>query len=192
MGGSQLCAHLAKENKYDITVITPFDYMEIPYNMTYITATNDINLYNNKVSYPRIMESGVKYITGTCQKLTDTAISVSDGTVLTYDVAIIATGINYPHFAPNPIDDATKEQRLTTILKKKLEIDSAKTIVISGGGAIGVEAAGDIIIRNKDKKVILVHSHDVVLEKVTIQLLYILIITIIYSIYTYYNYNIFR
>ena len=162
-----MTAALAKGNQYDITVIAPLEYHEIPFNMTYIAATNDLDLYNSKVFYPRIKEEGVKYITGTCQKLTDTAVSVSDGTVLTYDVAIVVTGINYPHFSPNPTVDVTKEQRLATIQKKKAEIDAAKTIVISGGGPIGVEVAGDIIIRNKDKKVILIHSHDVVLEKMS-------------------------
>jgi hypothetical protein len=37
--GSRLVAALNKQNKYKITVLTPFDYMEIPVVMTKVLAT---------------------------------------------------------------------------------------------------------------------------------------------------------
>ena len=39
-------------------------------------------------------------------------------------------------------------------------MEKAKTVVVVGGGAVGVEIAGDVKEDFKDKKVVLVHPHD--------------------------------
>ena len=39
-------------------------------------------------------------------------------------------------------------------------MEKSKTVVVVGGGAVGVEIAGDVKEDFKDKRVILVHPHD--------------------------------
>jgi len=49
--------------------------------------------------------------------------------------------------------------------RSALQIEKAKSIIIVGGGAVGVELAGEIIYKYPMKKITIVHSHDRLIER---------------------------
>jgi NADH dehydrogenase FAD-containing subunit len=65
---------------------------------------------------------------------------------------------------PDPLNDITRELRLASIESIQSDISVANNIIIGGGGAVGVEVASDIKLRNPDKKVTLIHSRDSVVN----------------------------
>lgn len=72
-------------------------------------------------------------------------------------------GIGGTHATPK-VTEKTLEDRRNNVKEVQQSIKEAKHIVISGGGAIGVELAGDIKIRNPDKVVTVVESNDKILK----------------------------
>ncbi|KAI8145634.1 hypothetical protein BJV82DRAFT_20609 [Fennellomyces sp. T-0311] len=78
-------------------------------------------------------------------------------TELPYAFAILAPGIRYPapcKVTSLEVKDAEKEQE--NIQK---HVKEASSILIVGGGPSGIELAGEIRDKYKDKKITLVHSH---------------------------------
>jgi NADH dehydrogenase FAD-containing subunit len=148
-GGSKLVAALAKKKKYDITVITPFDYMEVSLLMTKVIATDGEE--HQKALFPLLKEDGVTYVKDACASVEANSVTTQSGRSIPFDVCVVAVGQNIPIFYPTAAED-TIEKRKESIAAIQAKVRNAKTIVISGGGPVGTEAAADIKLRFKDKK----------------------------------------
>lgn len=82
--------------------------------------------------------------TGVCDG--KVAVKTLEGTVeeLSFDNLVCATGIIMPTFTPTPGQDSAERRKEIEDLAKILT-DPTKSIVVAGGGAVGVEIAGDIL-----------------------------------------------
>jgi NADH dehydrogenase FAD-containing subunit len=147
--GSQLTAMLAKNKKYSVTVVTPFEYIEVGLLMTQVLAMGAAE--HSKIIYPLLREDGVDYIVDPCISLTNTTATLASGATIDFDACVLAVGQKIPIFFPD-VKDRTKDMRIASVAVVTRQIATAKTIVISGGGPTGVEAAADIKLRNKDKR----------------------------------------
>ncbi len=107
---------------------------------------------HQKILYDVIEEDGVTYKYAACTGLEDDLITLSDGTTLAYDVAIVCTGLKSAHYYPDPQTEPVKEDRLAHIRELHEQVEAANTIIISGGGPVGVESAADIKLRYPQKK----------------------------------------
>ncbi|KAJ1663028.1 hypothetical protein GGF38_003241, partial [Coemansia sp. RSA 25] len=87
---------------------------------------------------------------------TNNTIYLSNGQSLTYDYLVLSTGARNKqpaHVYAESIEGAQQE------LRRNFDtVARAKSILIIGGGAVGVEMAGEIGYMYPDKKVTLVHS----------------------------------
>lgn len=124
--------------------------MEVSVNMSknFAAGVNE----HAKSATPLIPEDGVQYITGTCESLTNTTATTSTGEAINFDVCVCNTGQQFPLYMPDPRKEKTLEERKATVADTHDKIVKAKTIVVSGGGPVGCETAGDIKLRFKDKK----------------------------------------
>lgn len=77
--------------------------------------------------------------------------TTNTGQTIQFDFCVVATGQKYSVFVPNPLTERTVGERKATIANLIEQITNARTIVISGAGAVGSELASDIKIRNKEK-----------------------------------------
>jgi len=148
-GGSKLVAELAKKQIYKITVITPFDYMEVSLLMTKVLAVGREE--HEKAIFPLVREDGVEYIIDVCVSVSNNAMTTKTGRVVPFDVCVVAVGHNIPVFFPS-VTETTMQQRKDSIARVTQQIGNARSIVISGGGPVGAEAAADIKLRNKNVK----------------------------------------
>lgn len=148
-GGSKLVGNLAKTKKYAITVITPFDYMEVSVLMTKVIAVGKEE--HEKALFPLLQEEGVEYVIDIVTGVTNNTVTTKSGKTLPFDACVVAVGHNIPLFFPD-VTQTTKQQRLDAIQLVHEQVKAANTIVISGGGPVGTEAAADIKLRFKDKK----------------------------------------
>jgi len=78
-------------------------------------------------------------------------------------VLLIATGFSLPLITASP--GVSLLDRQNEVKEAAENIKRAKTIVVNGGGLIGVELAGDIRCAYKDKKVVLLSRSDVLKER---------------------------
>jgi NADH dehydrogenase FAD-containing subunit len=82
--------------------------------------------------------------TGVCEG--KVAVKILNGGIeqLMFDTLVCATGIIMPTFTPTPGQDSAERRKEIEDLANILT-DPTKSIVVAGGGAVGVEIAGDIL-----------------------------------------------
>lgn len=99
-----------------------------------------------------LREPGVEYVNALATSLQSDSCTTSTGQVINFDVCVIATGQKYDLFYPNLSEETKEDGRKAAISSYHNKVKEAKTIVIAGGGAIGLELAADIKLSFKDKK----------------------------------------
>ncbi|GAA5974916.1 hypothetical protein JCM11641_006761 [Rhodosporidiobolus odoratus] len=84
------------------------------------------------------------------------------GAEIPFDYAILATGSSYP-FPCRPLPGATYAETVASLRQSQTDIAAASSILVIGGGPVGIEIAGEIASHykgDKAKNITLVHSHD--------------------------------
>ncbi|KAJ2972473.1 hypothetical protein NUW54_g12261 [Trametes sanguinea] len=86
---------------------------------------------------------------------------LGDGEAIPYDVLVLATGSSWPRLLdfPNKIEDVRGH-----VNKWRRKFEVAQHIVVVGGGAVGIELAGELNYHWPGKKVTLVHSEPLLLN----------------------------
>ncbi|CEG63917.1 hypothetical protein RMATCC62417_00983 [Rhizopus microsporus] len=80
------------------------------------------------------------------------------GSSVPFAYLVIATGTAYHAPAKSYTDDM--EGTRDSLVQFRQQVKSAKSILIAGGGPVGIEFAGEVRDVYKDKKIILLHSQD--------------------------------
>ncbi len=105
--------------------------------------------------YDRLLMRG-RVIRGRASRVTQSEITLEDGTIYTADYIVLATGSSYA--APfKPEGNSIKDFREASA-EVSLQLSSAKSVVIVGAGAVGTELAGEIAAAQPDKDITLVSS----------------------------------
>jgi NADH dehydrogenase FAD-containing subunit len=165
VAGSQLAANMAKKNKYEVIMVTPFDYHEISVNMTKVVATGPEE--HNEALHALVKEDNVTYKIGCCKDLKQKHVVMSTGEIIDFDVCVVCTGEHIESFYPDPVRHTSISDRKAAMEKVYEDIKKAEKIVIGGGGPVGAEAAADIKLRNPMKSVTVVTSAPQVLSKMS-------------------------
>ncbi|KAJ9614435.1 hypothetical protein H2200_002571 [Cladophialophora chaetospira] len=103
-------------------------------------------------------EGSYEFKQGSAVAIEDDKVRLENGEVIGYEYLALATGSQkrYP-----PTLEANEKGECTEFFAQQQErIKTAKSIIIVGGGAAGVEVAGDIKSRYPEKNVTLVHSRE--------------------------------
>lgn len=126
---------------HDLTLIT-----QLPYNVFLIASarmvtTSSQNLdSSNAALFPldKLFKPGNagKVVHGKVVNVTDTVVELKDGTSVPYDYLVLATGSTWK--GPVNFDYSTDEEVKAHIEKWRDMISKSKSVVIVGGGAVGV------------------------------------------------------
>ncbi|EJD54692.1 hypothetical protein AURDEDRAFT_141448 [Auricularia subglabra TFB-10046 SS5] len=88
-------------------------------------------------------------------------VKLADGTFVPYYYLIVATGADNSRLKATTAEDGCAE-----LQQRAEKVAVAQTVLVIGGGAYGVELATDIATQYGDAKtVVLVHSHDQLLDR---------------------------
>ncbi|XP_072180715.1 ferroptosis suppressor protein 1-like [Diadema setosum] len=104
---------------------------------------------------------------GTVQSIDpdEKAVTLTDGEKIPYDYLVIASGSSAPF--PGKIDNDMSTEKAIELYQGICEkVKAAEKIVIIGGGAVGVELAGEIATDHPGKDVTIIHARDSLLEPV--------------------------
>ncbi|KAJ2196899.1 hypothetical protein IW139_001823 [Coemansia sp. RSA 353] len=93
---------------------------------------------------------------GTVADIQPTLVQLTNGEQLQFDYLVVALGIS--RFAPIGIRSSTKSEFVAELAESYAQLESAKSVVVVGGGAVGIELAADIKCDFPHKSVTLVHS----------------------------------
>jgi NADH dehydrogenase FAD-containing subunit len=160
VGGGYAGTAAAKEldSLCDVTLITENDDME--HKWAYMRACVVPGWEKvTRVPLDKLLKKG-KVLRGKVISVTDGSVTLESGEVLSADNVILAQGYgsgNLPGGTPSDTaDSASFKKRLQ---EKQAAISAADTILIIGGGPVGVELAGEIQAHFPNKTVKLVHSN---------------------------------
>ncbi|KAJ2721767.1 hypothetical protein GGI07_003760 [Coemansia sp. Benny D115] len=104
-------------------------------------------------------QSKHQFIHSTLTSINDNhTITLSNGQTLVYDYLVLATGAR--NRTPAHYDGTTVAEAQSNVIKVYENIKKAHDILIIGGGAVGVEMAGEIAGAYPDKKITLINSVD--------------------------------
>lgn len=147
-------ATLLQEHSH-VILIDPKDHLEIPYGQLRCTVQPD---FADRCLVPHSdYLKKVRHVMGTAVTASITEVVVSNGEIIPYDFLVIATGST--HTGPS-----TKAERIEHFQSENKKLKEANTALIIGGGPVGVELAGEIVVDFPEKKVVLVHSGDRLIE----------------------------
>ncbi|TYI48691.1 hypothetical protein E1A91_D13G264400v1 [Gossypium mustelinum] len=157
VGGGIAGSILARSIQFnaDLTLIDPKEYLEIKWAQ--LRSKVEPSFAERAVVNYRDFFSNGRIITSTAINITENEVLTADGQHIGYDYLVIATG----HSDNVPV---SKTERLHYYDAENQKIQSARSILIVGGGPSGVELAGEISTDFPDKKVTLVHKGPRLLE----------------------------
>jgi len=147
-----------------VTLIDPKTYFEIP--MAFPRLLVEPDALRARLPY-RDFLSGARHIQGHATAIADGALTVAlhngCNEHLAFDHAVIAVGSRYC----DPLIKAeapTEKERADEIIAAHTHIKKARSVVIAGGGAVGIEVAGELVETLPMVKVTLVHAGPKLLE----------------------------
>jgi len=160
-----LCKRLQKKCK--VTLVEPRDHFY--YVIGYPRVLVDEKFADScLVPYTAIFKSGRDSTTLVHRRAehisaADNAVKLDDGSVLKYDFLVIAIG-SENRAAHKTATITSKEQVLEAIRGRNRQVRDAKKLVVVGGGAVGLESAGEIASAYPNTSVILVHQGKQLME----------------------------
>jgi NADH dehydrogenase FAD-containing subunit len=171
LGGVTAITGLRKINKTaEIVLVEPKEYLEL-YPETYRSVFDEENAVNSLVDLRKYCAAkNVTHIKTVVSKLTANSAVLANGTTITFEVAVVAVGGGYAWAAcgrgPPEAGSAseTSKGRQKVLQQEGDRLLQADSVLIVGGGLIGVELAGDVAYykkqQGKEVKVTLAHSGD--------------------------------
>lgn len=170
MAGMTACTSLRKFDKsVEIVVVDPKEYMEVHW-------ASVRNIFDEGMAARSIfaidkwaVSKSIKVIRDRVTSLTPREATLSDGTVIEFHAAVVCTGAQtrLPALGRGPPSTRTKaagdrDRRLAQLAAEGSKYLSARSVLIVGGGLVGVEFAGDLAYyaraNGKSIKMTLVHS----------------------------------
>jgi apoptosis-inducing factor 2 len=160
--GVAVAQRLAKEG-VGVTLVDKKDYFEVTFaTLRNVTAPH---LHGNtpRKRYTQFLAS--KFIQAGVTSMTPSQVKLDTGEAIEFDQAIIATGSRYPTLPEAKTHIGLSYSKRNKEMQQAHErLTSAASVLVIGGGTVGVEFAGEIASAFPDKEVTLTHSGDRLLE----------------------------
>ncbi|MEM8856841.1 MAG: FAD-dependent oxidoreductase [Chloroflexota bacterium] len=161
--GGVAAAEKLAENGVDVTLIDKKDYFEVTFatlrNLTFPKTVGN----QARKRYADFLKAD--FIQGSIESMNDREAKLLNGEVIGFKQAIIATGSRYPTLPLAKSDSAFNySDRNQELLDAHQKLAAAKSVLVIGGGLVGVELVGDIAHAFPEKEITLAHASDALLD----------------------------
>ena len=145
------------------TLVDKKDYFEV----TFANLRNLADPHKTQNRARKFYRDFVKsdFIQASVETLNDQQAELANGEVIQFQRAIIASGTRYPSMSVAKSNQAlTLEERNQEFISQHKKLKTASSVLVIGGGVVGVELAGEIAFAFPDKKITLSHGGSTLLE----------------------------
>lgn len=161
-GGVGIAQKLAK-NGVDVTLVDRKNYFEVTF-ATLRNVADPKTVGNTPRKLYRDFIDGT-FIQAGVESMNDQEAKLTNGETIRFNRAVISTGSRYPTLPLAKSNSAFDySERNQEMLDEHQALASAKSVLVIGGGIVGVEFAGEIASAFPDKEITLAHSTDTLLE----------------------------
>jgi len=161
--GAFIAKQLDKEKNLEVLLIDKKGYFEYSPSLWKLLL-NPINHEKYIVPFSKFLKNN-HIITDPVLKVTPKFVE-TEKEKLTFDYLVVSTGIEYP-ISLNNIKNVFTVKSGLEVLQNSKKVTNAVTILIIGGGLIGTEVAAELATKSSEKQIIIVHSHERLLERNT-------------------------
>jgi apoptosis-inducing factor 2 len=151
---------LAKQGM-NITLVDRKDYFEVTFAVLRNVTAPKAQGNRSRKLYRDFVEG---FVQGSIESMNAKEAKLANGDVIRFKQAVIASGSRYPSLplakSNSQFDYAGRNQEM---LAEHATLAAVKSVLVIGGGAVGVEFAGEIASAFPDKDITLSHSGDVLL-----------------------------
>lgn len=147
----------------DIVLVEPREFLEVPFAQLRALTQSSTFSPTIRKNFSELME-GVKHIKDRLISVEDSSISLESGTSVSFDILVLATGSRFKQWEILNGTQVDIASRQTAIESESAKLAAANSILIIGGGAVGVEMAGEIAAQWPEKKVTLVEGANRILS----------------------------
>ncbi|DBB05607.1 TPA: hypothetical protein ACH3X1_012380, partial [Trebouxia sp. C0004] len=160
VGGVSAAQQLAKGNFADVTLIDRRDYFEIPWSNVRIPVDPDLI---NRTTLPlqEVPKVG-RFVHASATSVSETGVRLNNGSSLPFDYLVLASGSTWEDPVNSGTDTLLTDRKLNQqashamsdgllaitvaswCAKQSAELEAAGTVLVIGGGAVGVELAGKL------------------------------------------------
>lgn len=160
VAGKTLAAELMKKRvSARISIIDAKDYMEVPFAQ--LRALTDPDGFGKKIRKPLAdLLPGAELIHAQAVGIDSGGVKLDNGLTVNYDWLILATGSSYGQWPFLNGEEPTVREREKSLQAEGQKVAEAKSILIIGGGPVGVELAGEIAYKWPEKEVTIVQGGD--------------------------------
>jgi len=172
IGGGFAGALITKklENRFSVTLVDNKDYFEftpsVPHVLVDSAHVKRMHILHRDYLNTRktvVINSHVTRIDSVKRMV---EVAGRSGPGLPYDYLVVCTGSSYQlPFKARPGNVLLMATRATHITEYTTQLKKASSILVVGGGVVGVEVAGELVYRYPGKKIILVHSGQTLMNR---------------------------
>lgn len=149
--GARMAQELHKSGFSNVTLVDRKDYFEVTYSTLRTLAEPEMG-ERARMKYSDFINA--RFRQGHVVELADRSATLGDGTELAFDIAVVATGSSYRSFpVAKSVDAVSIGDREIEMAAEHDRLVAAQKVLILGGGAVGVELAGEIADHYPDKSV---------------------------------------
>ena len=169
VAGKRVAGALGATQAAEVTLVEPKEYLEVPFaQLRALVEPKSFSPLIRK-EYSRCVPSGVRHARERAIGLQDKTLLLESGASLDFDYLVVATGTKFntwPYLNSSETNLAARQKETE---KEGGELAKADSILIIGGGAVGVEFAGEIAYAWPDKQVTLVHGPERILNRLSVK-----------------------
>lgn len=163
-----ISANLPPNSPYRVVVIEPNSHFQFTWVLPRfcVAKGHEHKAFIPYGGYLNCPDSALCWVKDRAGGLTKTHVELQDSeTKIPYDYLIIATGSAVEEGLPSRVNATDKSEGMKRLQSVQKSIESAKNVVVVGGGAAGVEVATDAKFLYPDTNVILVHSRNALMHR---------------------------
>lgn len=161
-----LVSCLPPRSSYRVVVIEPNSHFQFTWVLPrYCVAKgHEHKAFIPYGGYATGPEGALTWIKGRAERISQEAITIDNGEEIPYDFVLIATGASVSSL-PSRVNRTEKADGMKLLQDMQDRIEVARTVVVVGGGAAGVEVATDAKSLYPDKSIVLVHPRKSVMHR---------------------------